>query len=162
MSQTKPPRSSSTCGWLTSSPAMRTGRRRGQSSLRRRSTAGRRFAATCATPTDTSSRSASPPACCTASSRQSARRISRAELASRSGRAAADQPDGRGDEQHRQREQPAALDPLERPEPAGGLIAGPLRVAVLSEALPEAYRLRLAARSHRTRRARRAELLEEA
>jgi hypothetical protein len=32
----------------------------------------------------------------------------------RSGRAAADQPDGRGDEQPGQREQPAALDPLER------------------------------------------------
>src|SRR5436305_2076052 len=53
-----------------------------------------------------------------------------------SGGAAADQPDGRGDEQHRQREQPAALDPLEGPVPAAGLIAGPLRVAVPGQALP--------------------------
>ena len=52
-----------------------------------------------------------------------------------SGRAAADQPDGGGDEQHRQHEQPAALDPLERPEPAAGLVAAPRRVAVLGEAL---------------------------
>jgi hypothetical protein len=61
-------------------PATRSGRRRGQSSLRRQSTAKRRSAATCGTRTDTSSRSASRPACCTASAPQSARRISRAEL----------------------------------------------------------------------------------
>src|SRR5262249_10943901 len=53
----------------------------------------------------------------------------------RSGGAAADQPDGRRNEQHRQGEQPAALDPLEGPEPAAGLIAAPLRVAVPGEAL---------------------------
>src|SRR5580693_9655247 len=52
-----------------------------------------------------------------------------------SGRAAADQPDGRGDEQHRQREQPAALDPLEWPEPAARLVPRPLRVSVLGEVL---------------------------
>src|ERR1022692_3714328 len=52
-----------------------------------------------------------------------------------SGRPAADQPDGRGDEQHCQREQPAALDPLEWPEPAARLIARPLRVSVLGEVL---------------------------
>jgi hypothetical protein len=45
----------------------------------------------------------------------------------------ADQPDGHGDEQHRQREKPAALDPLERPVVAGRLVVGPLRVAVLDE-----------------------------
>ena len=50
-----------------------------------------------------------------------------------SGGAAADQPDGRGDEQDRQREQPAALDPLEWPEPAAGLVAHPERVAVLGK-----------------------------
>ena len=50
-----------------------------------------------------------------------------------SGGAAADQPDGRGDEQDRQREQPAALDPLEWPEPAARLVADPVRVAVLGE-----------------------------
>src|SRR5690242_9159566 len=53
----------------------------------------------------------------------------------KSGGAAADQPDRGGDEQHRQREQPAALDPLEGPEPAAGLIAAPLRVAVPGQAL---------------------------
>src|ERR1022692_30305 len=50
-----------------------------------------------------------------------------------SGRATADEPDGRGDEQQREREQPAALDPLERPEPAVGLVSGQLGVAVLDE-----------------------------
>src|SRR3984957_12719617 len=50
-----------------------------------------------------------------------------------SGRAAADQPDGRGDKQHRQREQPAALDPLEWPEPAARLIPRPIRISVLGE-----------------------------
>ena len=55
----------------------------------------------------------------------------------RSDRAAADQPDGHGYKQHRKRKQPAALDPLERPEPAGGLVPGPQRVAVLGEALLE-------------------------
>src|SRR5215472_1455470 len=79
-----------------------------------------------------------------------------------SGRPAADQPYGRGDQQRRQDNQPAGLDPLERPEPAGGLIAGPLRVAVRGEALAEGYRLRRAARSHRTRRALWAVLVEEA
>lgn len=43
----------------------------------------------------------------------------------------------RVNEQHRQREQPAALYPLEWPEPAGRLVAGPLRVAVRSQALRE-------------------------
>src|SRR5580700_12045327 len=52
-----------------------------------------------------------------------------------SGGAPADQPDGRGDEQYRQREQPAALDPLEWPEPAAWLVAGPQRVPVLDEVL---------------------------
>ena len=52
-----------------------------------------------------------------------------------SGRTAADQPDGGGDEQEREREQPAALDPLERPEPAGRLIARQLRKAVVEEVL---------------------------
>src|SRR5579872_6830510 len=80
----------------------------------------------------------------------------------RSGRPAADQPDGRGDEQHRQREQPAALDPLERPELTGRMVAGPLRVAVRSEATRNGFRLRLAARSHRARGARWAEPVEEA
>src|ERR1700733_9475216 len=78
-------------------------------------------------------------------------------LAGGSGWPVADQPDGRGDEQHRQREQPAALDPLERPEPAGRLIAGPLRVAVRGEALRECSKRRLA----RPRRRGRAELVEE-
>src|SRR5579864_163894 len=50
-----------------------------------------------------------------------------------SGHPTADQPDGHGNEQHRQREQPAALDPLERPEVAGRLVVRPLRVAVLGE-----------------------------
>src|SRR5580700_2364384 len=54
-------------------------------------------------------------------------------ITSESGCPAADQPDGRGDEQHRQREQPAALDPLEGPEPAARLIARPVRVSVLGE-----------------------------
>jgi ubiquinone/menaquinone biosynthesis C-methylase UbiE len=39
-----------------------------------------------------------------------------------SGRPAADQPDGCGDQEQRESEQPAALNPLERPEPAVGLI----------------------------------------
>jgi hypothetical protein len=52
-----------------------------------------------------------------------------------SGRAAADQPDGGGDKQHRQCEQPAALDPLERPEPAPWLVLRPVGVAVLGEVL---------------------------
>src|SRR3984885_10074202 len=55
-----------------------------------------------------------------------------------SGRAAADQPDGGGEEQHRQRVQPAALDPLERPEAAAPLIPRPVRVAVLGEVLHRA------------------------
>src|SRR5580658_7291134 len=55
----------------------------------------------------------------------------------RSGGPAADQPYGHGDEQHGQRQQPATLDPLEWPEPAGWLVAGQLRVAVLGEALRE-------------------------
>src|ERR1700722_11002181 len=55
-----------------------------------------------------------------------------------SGRAAADQPDGGGEEQQRQGEQPAALDPLERPEPASRLVPGPVRVAVLGEVLNRA------------------------
>src|SRR5580704_18844316 len=46
-----------------------------------------------------------------------------------SGRVPADEPDGGGDEQERQREQPAALDPLERPEPAARLVARQLRKA---------------------------------
>ena len=50
-----------------------------------------------------------------------------------SGHPTANQPDGHGHEQHRKREQPAALDPLERPEVAGRLVVGPLRVAVLDE-----------------------------
>src|SRR5580698_3442479 len=56
-----------------------------------------------------------------------------------SDRTAADQPDGRRDEQHRQREQPAALDPLERPEPADRLVAGPLRVALPDETLRNGF-----------------------
>src|SRR5579872_2290180 len=56
----------------------------------------------------------------------------RAERAA-SGRAALDEPDGGGQEEQREGEQPAALDPLERPEAAGGLVASPLRVAVLHE-----------------------------
>src|SRR5580692_9064352 len=47
----------------------------------------------------------------------------------------ADQPDGHGDEQHPQCEQPAALDPLERPEVTGRLVVQPLRIAVLEETL---------------------------
>jgi hypothetical protein len=58
-----------------------------------------------------------------------------------SGRAAADEPDGRGDEEQGEREQPAAFDELEWPEPAGRLVVGPLRVAVLGEALPNKSRL---------------------
>src|SRR5215469_17975204 len=50
-----------------------------------------------------------------------------------SGRPVADQPDGGGDEQHGQAEQVAALDPLERPEPAGGLVGHPVHVAVLGD-----------------------------
>ena len=73
----------------------------------------------------------------TRSSRRSRRADPRPSAEAGSGRPAADQPDGRGDEQHRQREQPAALDPLEWPEPAGRLVARPLRVAVLGEALRE-------------------------
>src|SRR5580698_8842627 len=57
-----------------------------------------------------------------------------------SGRAALDEPDGRGDEQRRQRQQPASLDPLERPEPAGRLVAGPHRVPVLNQARPPSWR----------------------
>ena len=52
-----------------------------------------------------------------------------------SGRPAADEPDCRGDQQRREREQPAALDPLECPEPAGRLVAGPVRIAVSGHAL---------------------------
>ncbi len=59
----------------------------------------------------------------------------------RLGRPAVDEPDRRGDQQRREREQPAALGPLECPEPAGRLIVGPLRVAVLGEALPNKSRL---------------------
>src|ERR1700733_12274976 len=55
-----------------------------------------------------------------------------------SGRAAADLPDGRGEQQHRQREQPASLDPLERPEPAARLVMGPVRVSVSGEVLHRA------------------------
>src|SRR5579863_273278 len=50
-----------------------------------------------------------------------------------SGRAATDKPDRDGDKHRRQREQPAALDPLEGPIVAGRLVVGPLRVAVLDE-----------------------------
>ena len=56
-----------------------------------------------------------------------------------SGGAAADQPDGCGDEHCGQRELPAALDPLEWPEPAGRMVNGPLRVAVPGEALCECF-----------------------
>src|SRR5579875_1529340 len=52
-----------------------------------------------------------------------------------SGGAAVDQPDGCGDEERGQRELPAALDPLEWPEPAGRLVDGPLRVAMTGQAL---------------------------
>src|ERR1700761_9762072 len=52
-----------------------------------------------------------------------------------SGGAPAAQPDGGGDEHHGQREQPAGFDPLEGPEPAAGLIALPVDVAVGGEAL---------------------------
>ena len=38
-------------------------------------------------------------------------------------------------QQDRQREEPSALDPLERPKPAGRLVAGPEREAVLDHAL---------------------------
>jgi hypothetical protein len=58
---------------------LRNGKRRERISSRRRSTAGRRSAATYGTRTDTSSRSARLPACCTANWPPSARRISRAE-----------------------------------------------------------------------------------
>src|SRR6202034_2149881 len=37
-------------------------------------------------------------------------------------------------------DQPAALDPLERPEPVGRLVAGPHRVPVLNEARPPSFR----------------------
>lgn len=43
----------------------------------------------------------------------------------RSDRTAADQPDNDGDERHRQQDQPASLDPLERPEAAARLVPGP-------------------------------------
>src|SRR5579871_6901964 len=73
-----------------------------------------------------------------------------------SGCAAADQPDGRGDEQHRQREQPAALDPLKRPEPAARLVPRPLRVPVPGEVAQHAEVVRvLSHRACRPRRARR-------
>src|SRR5260221_10397014 len=75
-----------------------------------------------------------------------------------SDRPTADQQHGHGDEQHRQDKQPAALDPLEWPEPGGRLIAGPCRVAVLGEALEEGLMQRLA---KGTRRSGRAELPEE-
>src|SRR6266700_6449824 len=76
-----------------------------------------------------------------------------------SGGAAADQPDGRGDQEHRQCEQPAALDPLEWPEPAGRLVAGPLCVAVPRDALGDGLLRRL---SERPRWKGRAEAVEEA
>jgi hypothetical protein len=47
----------------------------------------------------------------------------------------ADQQDGYGDEQRRQGEQPAPLDPLVRPEVADRLEAGPVGVAVFDETL---------------------------
>ena len=77
---------------------------------------------------------------------------------------AADQPDGHADEEHRQCEQPAALDPLERPEVAGRLVVGPLCVAVLDEtrrrgACAASYAYSAARSSNEGRGA---ELLEEA
>ena len=73
--------------------------------------------------------------------RSGAQRAGREAIAS--GGAAADQPDGRDDEQQGERQQPAALDELERPEPAGRLVARHLREAVLDEVL---HRVDVAAR----------------
>jgi hypothetical protein len=58
-------------------------------------------------------------------------------LAAGSGGPASDEPDGEGEQQRRECEQPAGLDPLEGPEPACRLVAGELGVAVLRCALRE-------------------------
>ena len=53
-----------------------------------------------------------------------------------------DQPSGRGDQQHRERQKPPTLDPLERPEAADRLVGGQLRVAMAAEVLPHGEGLR--------------------
>ena len=52
-----------------------------------------------------------------------------------SGRPTADKPDGRSHEEQGEREEPAAFDPLERPEPAAWIVGGQLRKPVMEEIL---------------------------